>query len=308
MLNPEKHADKYQKYFSEALGAEVEILKAEALHKSSREAPWRFDLLVNGEMKSFVLRADKRSSAREYKVLKVVETLPVPAPRVYGLDKKGIKIGTPCFFMDFIEGESLLKPMLAGESWADDLYIECAIRLQNTLEKDMGEMPDWLERENAEDVLDKAYKKLKVKDDLVARRVYQELKLSVPDLPEVRFSNGDLYPDNFVIKDRKLVAVIDFANAAFSDPLYEFLLPFFIHPELRGRGTEERYCTRIGMDPSVLSWYHVLEFYDLWGWLEGTDESFSGYNAGQLREILKNWLKTGKLPQSGGRSLDQQAR
>jgi len=296
MLDPEKHSKTYQKYFSDALGVEVEILKAVPLHKSTREAPWRFDLLVNGEIKTFVLRLDKRSSAREYKILKAVESLPIPAPKVYGLDKKGAALGIPCFFMDYIEGDSLLKPMLAGETWAEDLYIECSIQLQTTLEDDMGELPDWLERDNAEDVLDKAYKKLKARDDLVARRVYQEMKMTVPTLPKVRFSNGDLYPDNFIIKDRKLVAVIDFANAAFSDPLYEFLLPFFIHPELRGRGIEERYCSRMGIDPAVLPWYHALEFYDLWGWLEGTTETFSGYNAEQIREIMRAWLKNGKLP------------
>lgn len=296
MLNPEKHAKNYQKYFSEALGVEVEVLQAQALHKSSREAPWRFDLLVNGEKKSYVLRLDKRTSAREFKILKAVENLPIPVPRVYGLDKKGTALGTPCFFMDFIEGGSLLKPMMAGEPWADDLYIEVAVRMQTTLEDDMGEMPEWLERDNAEDVLDKAYQKLKPNDDLVARRVYQELKMSVPNLPKTRFSNGDLYPENFIIKDRQLVAVIDFANAAFSDPLYEFLLPFFIHPELCGRGIEERYCARMGIDPAVLPWYHVLEFYDLWGWLNGTEDSFSGYNAEQIREVLRNWLKHGKLP------------
>ena len=296
MLNPEKHSKIYQKYFSEALGAEVEILSAEALNRSSREAPWHFDLLVDGRVKSFVLRVDKRSSAREYQVLKAVEALPIPAPRVYGLDKKGKALGTPCFFMDFIEGESLLKPMLAAEPWADDLYIDCARRMQMALEENNGEMPEWLEKENAEDVLDKAYQKLKQNDDLVARKVYQELKISVPDLPKVRFSNGDLYPDNFLIKDRQLIAVIDFANAAFSDPLFEFLLPFFIHPELRGRGIEERYCGQMGIDPTVLPWYHALEFFDLWGWLEGTEDSFSGYNAEQIREIMIGWLKHRKLP------------
>ena len=54
MLNPEKHILTYQKYFSNAMGTEVQILKAEALHKSTREAPWRFDLLVDGMEKSFV--------------------------------------------------------------------------------------------------------------------------------------------------------------------------------------------------------------------------------------------------------------
>ena len=264
----------------------------------------RFDLLVDSSQISFVLRVDKRTSAREYKILKAVESLPIPVPRVYGLDKKGKALGVPCFFMDFIEGDTLLKPMLDGKPWADDLYIECALRIQLVVEEKMGELPQWLERETAEDVLDKAYKKLKSTDDLVARRVYQELKMSVPLQPEVRFSNGDLYPDNFIIKDRQLVAVIDFANAAFSDPLYEFLLPFFIHPELRGRGIEERYCARMGIDPGVLPWYHALEFYDLWGWLEGNEETFAGYNAGQIREVMAGWLKHHRLPKSAPKNPD----
>lgn len=36
---------------------------------------------------------------------------------------KGEALGVPCFLLDFIEGESLLEPMLAGERWAEELYI-----------------------------------------------------------------------------------------------------------------------------------------------------------------------------------------
>ncbi len=296
MLDPLENQHAYEKYFAESLGKDVAILHAEVLEKSSRQAPWRFDLLVNGQKASFVLRLDKRSSAAEYRVLKAVEKLPIPAPKVYGLERSGELFGVPCFFMDYIHGESLLKPMLAGESWAEELYIQSAIRLQNVPDELLDEMSDLVETESAEDVLDAAQKKLEKFEDPVAEEVYRRLKDSVPMMPEVCFSNGDLYPDNFRIKDKKLVAVIDFANACFSDPLFEFLLPFFCHKELRGRGIEEKFCEARGIDPAVLPWYHVLEFYDLWGWLAGTDEKFVGYDAAQLREILVDWLEKGVLP------------
>jgi aminoglycoside phosphotransferase (APT) family kinase protein len=121
--------------------------------------------------------------------------------------------------------------------------------------------------------------------------------MTLPKLPEIRFSNGDLYPENMIIRDQKLAGVIDFANANFSDPLFEFLLPMFIHPQLKGRGLEGRFCERMGIDPDGLPWYNVLEFYDLWGYLAGTQDEFAGYNASKIREILQRWLNNGTLKQ-----------
>lgn len=296
MQNPQNHLEKFKAYFSLALGEDVSIERVEKLRKSSREAPWRFDLLVGGELRSFVFRMHSRTSAREYKVLEAVQNVSIPTPKVYGLDKRGKTFGQPCFFMDFIEGESLLKPLLAGEKWAEDLYIDSAIRLLSIPDELLGNVPTWVDRDSAEDLLDHAYQKLKPFNDLVARKVYQEMKQSVPPLPEVRFSNGDLYPDNFLIQDQKLVGVIDFANAGYGDPLFEFMLPMFLHPELRGRGIEERFCARMGIETVGFSWYHVLEYYDLWGFLAGTNDDFAGHTAASVRATLADWLKTGKLP------------
>jgi aminoglycoside phosphotransferase (APT) family kinase protein len=58
----------------------------------------------------------------------------------------------------------------------------------------------------------------------------------------------------------------------FSDPLYEFLLSFFVLPELRRRGLEERYCRRMGIDSSTLHWYHGLESFDSLRWVMVTGE------------------------------------
>ncbi len=296
MVDLLKHAEKVKKYLSETLEDDIELLEISKLEKSSREAPWRFDVLVEGQYKSFAFRMHSKTSAREYTILKAIEGSPIPTPKVYGLDKKGKYFGAPCFFMDYFEGESLLKSLLNGESWAEQLYIESAIRLLTIHPDYLENLPAWVDKDSAEDVLDSAYQKLKQWDDMVARRVYQELKLTQPNLPEICFSNGDLYPANFIINGRELVGVIDFANASFGDPLFEFLLPMFIHPELRERGIEEKFCSQMGIDPAAVPWYNVLEYYDLWGYLAGTQDDFVGYTAPRLRQILEQWLKTGTLP------------
>lgn len=293
--DPTEHSEAYRKYFSEGLAGQVEILNAAALDESSRAAPWRFDLLVDGRPHSVVLRLDARTSEKEYQILEEVSKFPIPTPGVYGLDREGRFLGEPCFFMDFIEGEPLLDGLLAGAVWAEDLYIDAVMRLISPPEDLLAALPEWLEKESAKDVLESAQQKLKSQSDDLAERVYLKLQASMPDLPPVRFSNGDLYPANFRVKNRELVAVIDFANASYSDPVFEFLLVFFIHPELRGRGIEERFCRLVGVDPAVLPWYHVLEFYDLWGYLAGTEDAFARYDAEKIRMILSQWDQTGEL-------------
>jgi len=60
-------------------------------------------------VKSFVLRLDARDSEREYQILRAIEAIPIPTPRVYGWDAAGEALGVPCFFCDYIEGQ--LKAM-----------------------------------------------------------------------------------------------------------------------------------------------------------------------------------------------------
>jgi aminoglycoside phosphotransferase (APT) family kinase protein len=121
--------------------------------------------------------------------------------------------------------------------------------------------------------------------------VYQKLKTEMPALPPVRFSNGDLWLDNFIVKDRKLAGVIDFQNAAFSDPIFEFLLSFFVSPELQGRGIEERFCQRLEVNPAVLPWYRGLEYFDVWPWLLKTGKPFVHHTQESVELNLKEWLE-----------------
>jgi aminoglycoside phosphotransferase (APT) family kinase protein len=125
----------------------------------------------------------------------------------------------------------------------------------------------------------------------------------MPPLPEVRFSNGDLWPDNLIVRDQQLAGVIDWTNAAFSDPIFEFLLPFFLRPELRGRGLEEQYCRRMGFDPEVLHWYHGLEFFDSWHWVSLLGEPYEQHTAASLQADLIRWLGTFLEAEGGAHDL-----
>ena len=76
----------------------------------------------------------------------------------------------------------------------------------------------------------------------------------------------------------------------FSDPVYEFLLSFFVSPELTGCGIEERFYRLVGVDPGVHHWYHGLEYFDVWSWLVKTGKTFVHHTAANVERNLKDWL------------------
>ena len=251
-----------ERYLGNALACTVRLMRAVQLAKSTRDAPWRLDVEVDGAERAYVLRLESRGIEHEYRVLRAIERLPIPAPHAYGWDPEGQGLGVACYFYDFIEGESLLPPLLAGEAWAEDLYVDTAYSLQSIPREALGEDGPLLDEESAAGVLEDAYAYFQAHPEPLAEKAYARLKETMPALPAPAFSNGDLWPDNLIVRDRELAGVIDWAHAGFSDPIFEFLLPFFLQPELRGRGIEARYCWRLGVDPAVFSWYHGLEFFD----------------------------------------------
>jgi aminoglycoside phosphotransferase (APT) family kinase protein len=298
MFDPNEHRVRCEMHLSRFLGCRVDFVQAKMLTKSTREAPWRLDVKVNGVAQSYVLQLNSGNIEHEYKVLKAMESIPVPTPRVYGLDLEGKALGVACFFRDFVAGESLLGPMLAAETWAEELYIDAVCALQAVSDDDLDGLAHELKWETADDVLKEAYIHLKSRSLPLADAAYRELKARMPRLPPVRFSNGDLWLDNFIVQDGKSAGVIDFEGATFSDPIFEFLLSFFVSPELQGRGIEERYCRQIGYDPAILQWYHGLEYFDTWCWVLETGESFVHHTAESLEMNLRGWLDDAR-PQYG---------
>lgn len=291
-FDPNEHISHIEDYLGKHLNALVQFMWAEPLKASSREAPWRLDVSVEGRRRSFILKLDTRRGEHEYAILRAMESVPIPTPRAYGWDAEGKALGMPCFFYDFLVGDSLLKHLLLGEEWAENLYIETARALQAvTREHLLAVAERFGPGETAADVLEKAWITLRKLRDPMLREAFMRLRETMPPLPDPRFSNGDLYPDNIVVRGEKLVGVIDFESAGFSDPIYEFLLPFFIYPELCRRGIEEEYCKRMGFDKSYLTWYLNLEYYDTLHWVLKTGKPFCQHTEKSLREALARWLQ-----------------
>ena len=291
VFNPNEHQAACEEYLRCSLKSQVRFAHAEPLAKSTRDAPWRLDVEVSGERRRYVLRLDSGRSEHEYAVLRAMESVPIPTSRVYGWDPEGKALGVPCFLYDFIEGESLLEPMLAGERWAEELYIDTVCALQGVTRELLSAIEDRLVREEtAESFLEAAHECLKTDPHPLADAVYAKLRETMPEVPAVRFSNGDLWLDNLIVRDKQMAGVIDFENAGFSDPIYEFLLPFFVSPGLRDRGIEERYCERMGFDAGMLGWYRGLEYFDTWHWVKVTEEPFVHYTVENLQAALESWL------------------
>lgn len=78
MIDPNAHRALCEQYLSRFLGKRVDFIQAEKLTISAREAPWRLDVRVDGDAKSYVLQLDLRGFEYEYKVLKAVEAVMVP--------------------------------------------------------------------------------------------------------------------------------------------------------------------------------------------------------------------------------------
>jgi len=290
-FNPNQQQAECEAYLRHCLKSQVRLVHAEPLAKSTRDAPWRLDVEVGGVMRRYVLRLDSKRSEHEYTVLRAMESIPIPTPQAYGWDPEGEALGVPCFLCDFIEGESLLKPMSAAERWAEELYIDTVCALQEVSRRQLSVIEDrLLEEETAEGFLEAAYSYFKTGAHPLADAMYANLKRTMPELPAVRFSNGDLWLDNIITRDGQLAGVIDFENAGFSDPIYEFLLPFFVSPGLRGRGIEERYCERMGFDAGLLRWYRGLELFDTWHWVKATGKPFEHYTSEYLQMTIESWL------------------
>lgn len=290
MIDPNQIPEKIEAYLTSCIGIPLKFTGAEMLPKSTREAPWRINAQNDASEISFVLRLDSLDLEYEYRVMRALMSTPFPTPSVYGWDPSGERLGEPCFLCEYLEGSSLLEPVLAGEPWAEDLYLESVVSIQSITAQDLAAFLPDPRRESAADVLEEAWAVYQQHPHPLAKQAYQALSAQMPDLPDLRFSNGDLWLDNFIVKDRKLVGVIDYEHAGFSDPIFEFLLSFFVEPRLQGRGLEERYCSLMGFDPGLLPWYHGLEIFDTLRYLLPTGDTFVHHTVASLNADLERWL------------------
>ena len=104
--------------------------------------------------------------------------------------------------------------------------------------------------------------------------------------PRFVFGNGDLGPGNFIARKDGSVAVVDWENVGFNDPVSEIML---LHtwpedePFLTLYPVDRMYCDRAGLDASILPWYELIGA--LCGWWYATKDQ----NA-RSRRHHEQWL------------------
>jgi len=274
-----------------AMDLSVRSIRVKALGASSRATPWRVDLKTDKSNHRLLVRLGSSCSANEVAALAAMESHPLPTPKILHWDPDGEALGMPLFISTFIDGDPLLDAMKANEPWANVLYIDTVCEVQSITVDDLppGSLETLKGNESALQVLEAAYAMFE-KPNSIAEAAYERLKKTWPGSPGDRFSNGDLWPENLLVQGGRLVGIIDWQHAGCTDPIFEFLLPFFLVPELRGRGIEEAYCQRMGFDEAMLHWYHGLEFFDSLRWVLKTGEPYEIHTAESLEADLAQWL------------------
>ena len=281
----------YEVYLSEAIGRHVELIEACPLRGGYRNTPWKLMIKAERQIESFVLRLNHPKLRLEYETLNAIQDIGPRTPRAWGLDTEGIHIGTPCFVMEFIPGEVLMKPLAEGAEWAEELYLETVVALQAIPIDKLGSLADEFGSCDALGFLNHThsqFERMNCEDELVSA-AYERLNETLPERIEPCFGNGDLSPFNFLVSDRTYCGVIDFEFPSICDPMFEFMSPIQWYDSLRNRGLEERYCRLRGFDPGMIDWYRALVLFATWqGVLDDPKSEFDGCTAASCRQALEN--------------------
>jgi aminoglycoside phosphotransferase (APT) family kinase protein len=158
------------------------------------------------------LRREPHIAAHEFRLLELLKSAGVPAPTPRCLDADGEVFSVPCLVVDYLEGERESAP-------ADETEFLC--RLATVLAEihrvDYGDVSFLRERVD----IGAEVPARRPDEPSEWRRIRDVLESALP-LPRTNRSvllHGDFWPGNTLWKDGRLVAVIDWEDAAIGDPL-----------------------------------------------------------------------------------------
>lgn len=161
--------------------------------------------------------ANPRVAATEYELLASLHGLGLPVPRPYLADESGAIVGGPCLLIEFVDGTPLLRP--PGPP-------DCIAQLADALARLHEAGAGWADIASLRDIRDISSHKLGTWPDhpdqtLSEATVRVALAGTWPPAQANRTValHGDYWPGNTLWRDGRLVAVIDWEDAAFGDPL-----------------------------------------------------------------------------------------
>lgn len=235
------------------------------------------------------LKSNSHIAKDELRLLNMLQVAKIPAPKPYFADESGKVLPTPYIVIEFIEGRSLNEPASLLNCVREMGAILAKIHSSKFSEGDLSFLPNQ-EQVVAEQI---AKRPTKLDDALSERRIRDALDQMWPPVQENKsvLLHGDFWPGNIMWTNDQIVAVIDWEDAGFGDPLSDFanarleILMFF--------GIEAmKEFTRHYRSSMVALQYTNLPYWDLCAALRPAGR-MSGF--GLDRDTLKNFRDRHKL-------------
>lgn len=179
----------------------------------------------DGSVQKLVLRrhsetdyaANPNIAADEYKLLQILQAVGIPAPAPIYLDESCELLPTPYLVIQFVEGETQLNPhrvLRLVRQLAQQLAF---IHTRDFAEHDLTFLSDQAKRfaaklQSRPAVLDNTLSEGRIRDALESRGVPRPRNKQT-------LVHGDYWQGNVLWRDGKIVAVLDWEDAALGDPL-----------------------------------------------------------------------------------------
>ena len=232
---------------------------------------------------------------REYKVITALYETDVAVPKTYGLCEDQDVAGTTFFVMDFLDGDLFWDPMIPSVSKEDRIEIyknknDTLVKLHSVDYKKIG-LEDYGKPGNydARQVArwSKQYRASETDNIEAMNNLIEWLPQNIPDDDETTIVHGDYRLDNMILKDNKVMGVLDWELSTLGHPIADFsyhCMQYRLNPSL----ADEKYCLEQGIptEKEYVSMYIEKSGYDL----EKEWELYMAYNLFKSAGILQGIL------------------
>src|SRR3954469_3399423 len=163
------------------------------------------------------LKNNPQIAADEFKLLQILQSARLPTPAPYYLDQSGDIFPTPYIVIEYIEGQSEFG-LAPGTDRIPQLATQLArIHALDCSKLDVAFLPQQAQRFSKKvserpAILDESIDEGRIRDVLESAEPLSQHNTSV-------LLHGDFWPGNILWKDGRIVAIIDWEDAALGDPL-----------------------------------------------------------------------------------------
>lgn len=184
-----------------------------------RRPDGRLHKMILRQPGDWAFQRNPQAAADEFRILNLLQELAVAAPKPYYLDASGEILGRPGLVLEYIDGRPDYAPVdvtaFACRA-AEQLARIHAIPGPQPALSFLTHQADRLTRllTNRPEKLDHSLDEGRIRDTLSA-------VWPLPQLNETVLLHGDFWPGNWLWRDGRLVAVVDWEDARLGDPLVD---------------------------------------------------------------------------------------